>query len=89
MPPKRPRSNVDSANRQQLMQLTCQTVPFGPVQTVCDQTPIDLPPKAIERLQDMTPERQERFLQNNQRFQTFAADSSKHGFGKIYKRGTD
>lgn len=27
-----------------------------------------LPPKAIERLQDMTPKRQEKFLQNNQRF---------------------
>ena len=29
----------------------------------------NLPPKAIERLQDMPPERQEKFLQNNQRFQ--------------------
>jgi Protein of unknown function (DUF3106) len=28
-----------------------------------------LPPKAIERLQDMTPERQEQFFRNNQRFQ--------------------
>ena len=29
----------------------------------------NLPPKAIERLQDMPPDRQEKFLQNNQRFQ--------------------
>ena len=29
----------------------------------------NLPPRAIERLQDMPPERQEKFLQNNQRFQ--------------------
>jgi hypothetical protein len=28
-----------------------------------------LPPKAIERLQDMTPQRQEQFFRNNQRFQ--------------------
>lgn len=28
-----------------------------------------LPPRAIERLQDMPPERQEQFLRNNQRFQ--------------------
>jgi len=28
-----------------------------------------LPPKAIERLQDLPPQRQEKFLQNNQRFQ--------------------
>ncbi len=30
--------------------------------------PNKLPPKAIERLQDMTPTRQEQFLRNNQRF---------------------
>src|ERR1700722_2660794 len=29
----------------------------------------NLPPRAIERLQDMPPDRQEKFLQNNQRFQ--------------------
>ena len=29
----------------------------------------NLPPRAIERLQDMPPDQQERFLQNNQRFQ--------------------
>lgn len=29
-----------------------------------------LPPKAIERLQDMPPDKQEQFLQNNQRFQS-------------------
>jgi len=29
-----------------------------------------LPPKAIERLRDMPPERQERFLENNQRFKS-------------------
>jgi hypothetical protein len=28
-----------------------------------------LPPKAVERLEDMTPEQQERFLRNNERFQ--------------------
>jgi hypothetical protein len=31
--------------------------------------PNRLPPKAIERLQDMTPQRQEQFFRNNQRFQ--------------------
>ena len=30
--------------------------------------PNNLPPKAIERLQNMSPERQEQFLRNNQRF---------------------
>jgi hypothetical protein len=30
----------------------------------------NLPPKAIERLQDMTPQRQEQFFRNNQRFQS-------------------
>jgi len=29
----------------------------------------NLPPKAIERLQDLPPDRQEKFLQNNERFQ--------------------
>ena len=32
-----------------------------------------LPPKWLEQLQDMTPEEQERFLQNNQRFQALPA----------------
>jgi hypothetical protein len=31
--------------------------------------PNNLPPRAIERLQDLPPDRQEKFLQNNQRFQ--------------------
>ena len=30
----------------------------------------NLPPKAIDRLQDMTPERQEKFFQNNERFKS-------------------
>jgi hypothetical protein len=29
-----------------------------------------LPPRAVERLEDMTPSQQERFMQNNQRFQS-------------------
>jgi hypothetical protein len=33
-----------------------------------------LPPKAIERLQDMTPQRQEQFFRNNQRFQNLAPE---------------
>jgi len=33
-----------------------------------------LPPKAFERLQDMPPDRQERFLQNNQRFKNLPPD---------------
>lgn len=33
-----------------------------------------LPPKAIERLQDMTPARQEQFFRNNQRFQNLPAE---------------
>ena len=36
--------------------------------------PNNLPPKAIERLQDMQPEKQEKFLQNNQRFQNLPPD---------------
>ena len=34
----------------------------------------NLPPKAMERLQDMPPDRQEKFLQNNQRFQNLPPD---------------
>ena len=34
----------------------------------------NLPPKAIERLQDMPPDKQEQFLQNNQRFQNLPPD---------------
>jgi hypothetical protein len=34
------------------------------------QNPNRLPPQAIERLQDLPPDRQEKFLQNNQRFQS-------------------
>lgn len=33
-----------------------------------------LPPKAVERLEDMTPEQQERFLENNQRFQSLSPE---------------
>jgi len=33
-----------------------------------------LPPKAIERLQDMSPQRQEQFFRNNQRFQNLPPD---------------
>jgi Protein of unknown function (DUF3106) len=34
----------------------------------------NLPPKAIERLQEMPPDKQEKFLQNNQRFQNLPPD---------------
>jgi hypothetical protein len=34
----------------------------------------NLPPRAIERLQDLPPDRQEKFLQNNQRFQNLPPD---------------
>lgn len=34
----------------------------------------NLPPKAIQRLQDMPPDKQEKFLQNNQRFQNLPSD---------------
>jgi len=34
----------------------------------------NLPPKAFERLQDMPPDKQERFLQNNQRFRNLPPD---------------
>lgn len=34
----------------------------------------NLPPKAVERLQEMPPAQQEKFLQNNQRFQTLPPD---------------
>jgi hypothetical protein len=34
----------------------------------------NLPPKAIEKLQDLPPERQEKFLQNNERFQNLPPD---------------
>lgn len=34
----------------------------------------NLPPKAIERLQNMPPEKQEKFLQNNQRFRNLPPD---------------
>lgn len=33
-----------------------------------------LPPKAVEKLEDLTPEQQERFLQNNQRFQSLSPE---------------
>jgi predicted Fe-S protein YdhL (DUF1289 family) len=36
--------------------------------------PNKLPPKAIERLQDMPPRRQEQFLENNQRFRNLPPD---------------
>src|ERR1700674_2509596 len=38
------------------------------------RNPNNLAPQAIERLQDMPPDRQEKFLQNNQRFQNLAPD---------------
>ena len=41
-----------------------------------------LPPKAVERLEDMTPEQQERFLQNNQRFQNLPPEQQ----GQIRQR---
>jgi Protein of unknown function (DUF3106) len=34
----------------------------------------NLPPKALERLQDMPPEKQEKFLENNQRFHNLPPD---------------
>jgi hypothetical protein len=55
MLPNRPAANDSAANGFR---------PNGP-----GLNPNRLPPKAIERLQDMPPERQEQFLQNNQRFQ--------------------
>jgi hypothetical protein len=36
--------------------------------------PNSLPPKAIERLQELPPERQEQFLRNNQRFNSLPAE---------------
>ena len=40
------------------------------------RNPNNLAPQAIERLQDMPPDRQEKFLQNNQRFQNLAPGST-------------
>ncbi|MGH9681392.1 MAG: DUF3106 domain-containing protein, partial [Candidatus Acidiferrales bacterium] len=42
-----------------------------------------LPPKAIERLQDMPPERQEKFLQNNLRFQSLPPEEQARIRGRL------
>ena len=40
----------------------------------------NLPPKAIERLQDLPPNLQERFLQNNERFKNLPPDRFQPSF---------
>jgi hypothetical protein len=59
------------ARREQLMpKAPTPAAPNPPSPMGPGQNANRLPPKAIERLQDLPPDRQERFLQNNERFQS-------------------
>jgi hypothetical protein len=45
-----------------------------PRQQINPQAGLNLPPRALERLEDMPPDRQEQFLRNNQRFKMLPPD---------------
>jgi hypothetical protein len=69
------------AQRQLKREQALKPAPLNPVRPGVNpgnaqgpRNPNNLAPQAIERLQDMPPDRQEKFLQNNQRFQNLPPD---------------